>query len=448
MSKKYTGVLQGPTPPDTLPEFGYWETDWLEQGGWETRKNWAPTPRAENLLVVGDNSTAGITEKVLKIVPCEWHEGVDNAYFISGKNPLATQKGVSLRVNGVGGNATPAAPGQKILCSAYLTSVDPSLATGTNGFRWRVDYFKADGVTSAGASNGVGVADEGQVDLRVTQVFVAPAETAFAQLTVQLIVQSFEGDVGAYEVTAISIEVGATETFLEYFPNNAQVESGQAQMIAGATPHENYSELVVAKFADPTGATVLLYSRLWPHTLGDEDNNWDLIRFCEALAGGLFEHVRSYVADEGGRSGWEVVFDVDTCPVEALPYLAQFVGVRFEDSLTVAQQREKIKNRPAFRRGTPASIESAAKLHLTGTKFVFMEERFEGKAYRLLIRTFDSETPEESRTKSDITAQKPAGIVLDYESTVMKTYAQILAEDPTYTDWLAKGTYAQIVAGP
>jgi hypothetical protein len=188
----------------------------------------------------------------------------------------------------------------------------------------------------------------------------------------------------------------------------------------------------------------MLYERLYPHTLEDEENGWQLLKFCEALAGGLFEHVRSYVMDNDDFQGWEMVFNVDACPAEALPYLAQFVGVRFEDGLTAQQQREKIKDRPAFRRGTPASMEAAARLHLTGGQFVFMEERFEGKAYRLLIRTFISETPDEERTRADILTQKPAGIVLDYEAVGMKVYAELLSEYPTYADWPA-GTYSDVV---
>lgn len=197
-----------------------------------------------------------------------------------------------------------------------------------------------------------------------------------------------------------------------------------------------------------TQAAELLYGRLWPYTIEDEANEWHLLLFCEALAGTLFEQVRSYVSDREAMRGWEVIFNVDTCPPEVLPYLAQFVGVHFEDSLTVAQQREKIKDRPAFRRGTPGAIKSAAGKRLTGTKFIFMEERFEGKAYRLLIRTFDSETPDPAATLSDILEQKPAGILLDYDSLSMKSYAQVKADYPTYQQMKAKGTYAQAVAGP
>lgn len=356
-------------------------------------------------------------------------------------------------------------------------------------------------------------------------------------------------------------------------------------------------------------AAEMLYGRLWPHTLEDEKNEWHLLRFCEMLAGRLFEKVRKYVADrtefewtpvvtagikqigpdsfeknsggegvgqvyssegfsdncslsfvplqnnkgfgfglntdpeldsqytsidyflnpnsagtliirENGKEvgnfgaykagdvlaitydgttikylkngtvlrevarakggalyadswwnhlegkvsnvqfqplvlgylselpGWAVLFNVNLCPPEALAYLAQFVGVKLDANLTVAQQREKIKGRPAFKRGTPGAIESAAKTHLTGARFVFMQERHEGKAYRLLIRTFTAQTPNAARTKSDILAQKPAGIVLDYEAVVMKVYQEILVEDVTYTGLLAKGTYAEAVAEP
>jgi hypothetical protein len=195
-------------------------------------------------------------------------------------------------------------------------------------------------------------------------------------------------------------------------------------------------------------AAELLYGRLWPQTIGDEANEWHLLLFCEALAGTLFEKVRSYVADRPTMLGWEVIFNVDECPPEALPYLAQFVGVHFEPSLTVAEQRAKIKERPAFRRGTLAAIEAATKQHLTGSKFVFIEERAEGHAYRLMIRTFTVHTPEPAVTLADILTQKPAGILLDYKAMVGKTYAQWRKEYKTYTGVKAKGTYAQALAEP
>jgi hypothetical protein len=194
-----------------------------------------------------------------------------------------------------------------------------------------------------------------------------------------------------------------------------------------------------------TQAAELLYGRLWPQTIEDEANEWHLLLWCDALAGTLFEKVRSYVSDRPTMLGWEVIFNVDECPPEALPYLAQFVGVHFEDSLTVAQQREKIKERPAFNRGTPAAIEAATKQHLTGVKFAFMEER-SGSPYRLLIRTFTAHTPEPAVTLADILTQKPAGIVLDYAALAGKSYAQWRKEYKTYTVVKAKGTYAQALA--
>lgn len=192
-------------------------------------------------------------------------------------------------------------------------------------------------------------------------------------------------------------------------------------------------------------AAELLYGKLWPQNIEDESTGWQLLNFCEALAGTLFEQVRSYVADREDMQGWSVIFNVDKCPPEALPYLAQFVGVHFEDSLTVAQQRAKIKERPAFKRGTVAAILAAAKLHLTGAKFVYMEERTGGQAYKLLMRTFASQTPEPAVTLADILTQKPAGIVLDYATMIFKSYSEVKKEYGTYAVMKAKGTYAKAI---
>jgi hypothetical protein len=180
--------------------------------------------------------------------------------------------------------------------------------------------------------------------------------------------------------------------------------------------------------------------------LEDEANEWQLLLFCEFLAGTLFEQVRSYVADRPEMLGWEIVFNVDACPPEALPYLAQFVGVHFDPSETVEQQRQKIKDRPAFSRGTPAAILAAAKQRLTGDKNVYMEERFEGHAYRLLIRVFGSQTPDPEGTESDILKQKPAGIKLVFEVTGLKVYSEIKAEYATYAKLKEAGTYQEAAA--
>lgn len=190
-----------------------------------------------------------------------------------------------------------------------------------------------------------------------------------------------------------------------------------------------------------------LYGLLWPHTLEDEVNDWHLLLFCEALAGTLFEQVRSYVSDRDDMLGWEVIFNVDECPPEALAYLGQFVGVHFEDKLTDQEKRDKIKDRPAFRRGTVGAIEAAAKLRLTGTKSVLIKERFESP-YRLLIRTFTKQTPDPEGTRADILSQKPAGIVLDYADTNLKTYLQVKEENATYADLKAKGTYEDAIVEP
>lgn len=195
-------------------------------------------------------------------------------------------------------------------------------------------------------------------------------------------------------------------------------------------------------------AAELLYGLLWPQTIEDELNEWHLLLFCEALAGTLFEEIRSYVSDGETMQGWSVIFNVDTCPPKALPYLAQFVGVHFEDSLTVQQQREKIIERPAFKRGTPASMLAAIKQHLTGSKFVYMLERYEGHAYRLLVRTFTAQTPAPAVTLNDILSQKPAGIVLDFAAVVSKIYMEWKTEYKTYAGLKAAGTYAQAMAPP
>lgn len=65
-------------------------------------------------------------------------------------------------------------------------------------------------------------------------------------------------------------------------------------------------------------------------------------------------------ANYGGAPGWSQMVDIDRCPAYALPWLAQFLGVRLASTPSTPGERiaavEKISTRSLFQRGTPASI--------------------------------------------------------------------------------------------
>lgn len=179
----------------------------------------------------------------------------------------------------------------------------------------------------------------------------------------------------------------------------------------------------------------LLYEALGALTAQDgEDNDWELLRLCDALCSGTFEDIYQLVAEIDDRPGWQVLFDPDECPAVYLPYLAQFAGVELEPDLTEEQQRDKIKLPEGFLRGTRDALIQAIQRTLTGTKHVAFIERYTGSAYQLAVRTQTAETPDEAVTLAAILSQKPVGIVLDYDSITGATYDEVEAAYDDYDD--------------
>lgn len=112
--------------------------------------------------------------------------------------------------------------------------------------------------------------------------------------------------------------------------------------------------------------------------------------------------------------GWGSLLDVNVAPEWALPWLAQFVGVRTIADLDVPAQRLRIKGVAGFHRGTPASIIAAAKQYLTGSRRVELYER-EGSPWVFRLRTYAPETPDPDKVREAVEAIKPAGVVFIYE---------------------------------
>jgi len=182
-------------------------------------------------------------------------------------------------------------------------------------------------------------------------------------------------------------------------------------------------------------ATDEIYEDLTPLTEEDEVNNWHLILFLDAIMATLIEDVRSWVADRNNMPGWAVLLNVDEAPPEGLPWLAQFIGAIFKVGMSEEDQRLTIKTPNNHLRGRKSSIVKAAQRTLTGTQLVVVRERFglaEDHPYRLFIRTYDAQTPDESVVLADIMAQKPGGIRLDYESVPGQLYDQVKEKYASY----------------
>jgi len=118
---------------------------------------------------------------------------------------------------------------------------------------------------------------------------------------------------------------------------------------------------------------------------------------------------------------WGSLFNPETCPFEALGYLAQYVGVKIPSGASEAEARELVKIHAGFERGTTKSIEEAiyAGTTLTRTgqtlveRSVLIERRGpEGtkEAYRFGISVPSADIPSESALIAKVMAVTPAGI--------------------------------------
>jgi hypothetical protein len=181
-----------------------------------------------------------------------------------------------------------------------------------------------------------------------------------------------------------------------------------------------------------------LYGRLAPVAVHDESLGWPLAYFCEAL-GQMFQDMEDVVRDSEDGPGWSSVMDLTRVPLLWLPWLAQFIGVTLPkrlDGETDGDYRTRaalyVSNRPGFKRGTPAAMIAAAKETLTGSQYVLFDER-NPDAYGLLVRTRTAETASEADTLAALMSQKPAGIVLDYDSLTGRSYQEVKLAYATYT---------------
>lgn len=189
------------------------------------------------------------------------------------------------------------------------------------------------------------------------------------------------------------------------------------------------------------GLAEQLYGAMGP--FADADTTGELEAFIQALAKPA-ELVDVVVGEDTQEFGWSITLDADRCPVELLPWLAQWDGVTLTPNMTEIQRRQAIKDREGAARGRPATIRARVERTLTGTKRIVIRERTPGP-YNLYIRTWASETPDATVVEKAILDQKPAGLTLDYAAAVGSTYIDLAADYATYGDLAGAGvTYQQV----
>lgn len=165
-------------------------------------------------------------------------------------------------------------------------------------------------------------------------------------------------------------------------------------------------------------------------TLEDEQHGWATLVWAEALA-----HPHEQVAELA--ADWSALFDVDRCPAWALPWLATVVGARLIEGLDEEGMRLTIGSINHVKRGTPEAIRASARQLLAGTRSIKVDERFDGDAYRVRIRTYEAETPDPVAVELAIRAEKPAGLVLTYAVFAGAIWQDLVDAELTWADVLA-----------
>lgn len=185
-----------------------------------------------------------------------------------------------------------------------------------------------------------------------------------------------------------------------------------------------------------------LYDSLAPLAYDDAKHNFALANYCAAL-GDMFQIVDDYARDQiiAGMDapGWSQLLDINRCPPEALGWLGQFVGVPLQAGLSDAAQRARILGTAGRNRGSLPAIIAAARQYLLAPQTVIVRERDPAAcatdpAYGLTVITYTSQTPDSAKVLAALIAQKPAGIILNYQVKTGQDYQSLLVNHPLYSN--------------
>jgi hypothetical protein len=160
------------------------------------------------------------------------------------------------------------------------------------------------------------------------------------------------------------------------------------------------------------------------------------------------------VYDEDGNlvtPGWAIMLDPNNCPVEGLPYLAQWVGERLPNGITEAAARQWILDAPNQWRGTPRAIARAAQRWLTGSQLVQIRPRskLDGTTNSdwLAIQVFEGDCPDSALVLAELRKVVPADIMVDFQVTPGATWEDAATG---YSSWgalsSAYATWADLAA--
>lgn len=133
--------------------------------------------------------------------------------------------------------------------------------------------------------------------------------------------------------------------------------------------------------------------------------------------------------------GWARGLDLEETPIPG--WIGAATGTKVPGGLTLEQQRDFVRDRATWRRGSPQAIKGAVAQLLTGTRRVDLFER-DGSPWHMRIRTYAAETAV-SITEAELIAaaasQKPVGITVDVEVAPGATFDHFTAEHTTFDDF-------------
>jgi hypothetical protein len=181
----------------------------------------------------------------------------------------------------------------------------------------------------------------------------------------------------------------------------------------------------------PVSDTALdLYGSLYPWSLFDGDpTGWALLQLAEALVGGdRLDDINQWAADQSdGTPGWSLLLDVDNCPSIVLPWLAQFVGVRFSSGQTTdTARRAAIRNEQGFDRGSRSQFLATINGYLSGPLFASLIERSTDPYHVTVQIPFDELlVPDISIIENAAMAVKPAGLILSFVTIGLSSFTQM-----------------------
>lgn len=135
--------------------------------------------------------------------------------------------------------------------------------------------------------------------------------------------------------------------------------------------------------------------------------------------------------------GWSALFDLGLTPQPA--WLGAATGTTTPGYLTVEEQRTYLRDRPGWRRATPAAL-------LAAIRSVYPEGRVDikerdGSPWRISVRVYEAEaSPEQQRLLAlALEEQRPVGVILDLVAAEGATIAHVNAEHgPTIADLAAE----------